>query len=192
MILVIAGIVALYQGLQYVLGVLLPFGIGLFSTERRNLLSLDLFSWLFFGGIYFLAGFVLIRWSGVWSEKILNQGKVGELLIPSSPNAILYYIFIFLGISALVRESPVLLLKIFNGFSDSIDHRIRDSYPHTQPGNPSWAKVILDNLIPLLLVICAKDLADFFSKKIPGRPGLEFPGIRSNPDAPGPPEDQTL
>jgi hypothetical protein len=103
---------------------------------------------------------------GPWSIWIIQKSKLqGDFRIMSSPTTILYFLFLILGISGLLKELPFLLDKVFISFRASINQRAVDlsNYPTL---NKPWAPIILNVLLPLLLVLFSKDFAAYLSKNL--------------------------
>jgi len=89
----------------------------------------------------------------------------GEFKIISSPGSILYFLFLILGVNGLIKELPFLLDKTFISFRAAINERAVELSNHSMLYRP-WTPIILNVLLPLLLILLAKNFATYFSKNL--------------------------
>jgi hypothetical protein len=84
---------------------------------------------------------------------------------------ILYSLFVSTGDYALINRLPHLINSLYTGFEDKIGKGRFNSIRNSGVDN-SWTMVFLKMLFPVLLILFAKNLTTYFSKKIKeGSPG---------------------
>jgi hypothetical protein len=163
-LLLVLGILSLYQALHYLLAIVLPFLNWIPENRPYEFIFGQGFLLLIDFCINFLLGYLLIWKSASLSKWIIRKSNLqGDFRIISSPISILYFLILILGINGLLKELPVLFDKVFTSFRASINQRAVEISSHPILSKP-WTPIFLNVLLPLLLILFAKELASYFSK----------------------------
>ncbi len=164
-VLIILGIVSFFEGLQYLLGNFVTLITWITGSNKFEGIFEIVLSLLLVTGCYFLLGYFFVSRSGesaVWIVKKSNLSS--DIKIQASPEDILYFLFVIIGIYILIKELPYLLDKIFTSFTEAAGKRDMNAYPST--ARRTWTSIILNVLLPTLTILFAKNLAHHFSDKI--------------------------
>ena len=165
-LLIVLGILSLYQGLRDLLTIVLSYFPRIFENEQSEFVVGEVFILLLFCSINFILDYFLIWRSGPWSKWVVRKSNLeGEFKIISSPGSILYFLFLILGVNGLIKELPFLLDKTFISFRAAINERAVELSNHSMLYRP-WTPIILNVLLPLLLILLAKNFATYFSKNL--------------------------
>ena len=161
---VLVGIIFGFLTLQYIFSSL--FGI---------------FAWIFSGGygaenyltpgisIYAVIGlqavccWLLITRSGKLAAFLHEKSELGTgFKIVSNVESLLYVVLNAIGIYLLLSNLNPILATIFNGFKQRVSHKVLNQFEDQRP--VEWARLILDILLPVILLIFAKPIAGYFAK----------------------------
>ncbi len=80
------------------------------------------------------------------------------------PNDLLYILLITIGIYLLLSNLPPLLTAIFQIFKNKSTSGIQHLYENARPID--WSSIILNIILPLVLLMFAKPIADYFAKNL--------------------------
>ena len=174
---VIVGVFSFFRALEQLPGIFTLLlwwnkGIapeGFFESVFSNILA---------GGFYLLVGYFFIFKSGAWSEWALKKSQLkGDLERSPSAFEILFSLFVITGVYGLMNQLPYLINILYTGFVEKIGRPGPDFFRNSHVDN-SRAMIFLRILSPVLLILYAKNLANYFSKKIISadpRPGDDLP-----------------
>jgi hypothetical protein len=181
---VIVGVFSFFRALEQLPGIFtlllwLNKGIaqeGFFKAVFSNILA---------GGFYLLIGYFFIFKSGAWSEWALKKSQLkGDLERSPTAFEILFSLFVITGVYGLMNQLPYLINSLYTGFEEKIGRPGPDLFRNSHVDN-SRAMIFLKILSPVLLIVYAKSLASYFSKKIKERSPVEI----SNSADPRPGDD---
>ncbi len=163
--LIILGLIAAITGVQVLMegffGILI-FGLGTASEYVTQNAILTLLS----TGMHFLIAWFLISNSKDWTRRLVNFTRVDpNFSIIANPAQILFFLFVCIGVYSLIKEFPVLLQKLYVEFSTRVA-RISREETFYQTKLPDWPAVVLLNLFPVLLILFARQLSNYFASKM--------------------------
>ncbi len=115
-----------------------------------------------------LACWLLITRSEKWSAIVQKRSGLGNgFSITSKPNELLYILLIVIGIYLLLLNLGPLLTGMFSTFRSRISTgmlSLLDERPI------EWGSLILKVILPLILLMFARPIADYFAKNITREP----------------------
>lgn len=144
-----------------------------------------IFSWIFSGGygadylapgvsIYAVIGlqalccWVLITRSDKLASWLHDKSNLGTgFKITGNIQSLLYVVLVAVGIYLLLSNLNPLINTIFQGFKDRVSN---DIFRQQDQRPVEWARLILDVLLPLLLLIFSNPIAGYFAKNIGEEP----------------------
>lgn len=146
-----------------------------------------IFAWIFSGGYgsdsYLAPGisifavvalqavccWLLITKSGELAAYFYKKSELGTgFKIVSNPNDLLHILLIVIGIYLLVSNLSPLLSTIFDSFKQRVSHKLLNQFEDEKP--VEWTRLILNILLPLILLMFAKPVAEYFAKHIGEEP----------------------
>jgi hypothetical protein len=169
--LVILGILSVFQGIQVLVSNAMLIRIEEFlgGYSPLGLIILNFFGVGLFHG---LLGFLLVKKSKSWSQALqrgISPDPAWQIM--GTNRLVLFYIFVALGAYGCIREFPYLLVRILVDFAD----RAGREYPPIRSHEPvpeSWLQLVMKSFLPLLVLLLAKNLAEYFSAMTgPGESG---------------------
>jgi ABC-type Na+ efflux pump permease subunit len=167
---IILGIIMGFLSLQYLLGSLTGLFFWIFNggyggTEMPQQV-LPIFIIV---GLQLLACWLLITRSGKIAEYIYEKSELGtSFKIISRPSELLFILLIIIGIYLLLTNLAPLLNAVFESFKRVSSRGMFSDMSYQKPVN--WAQLILNVLLPLILLLCTKPLADYFAKHLDEEP----------------------
>ncbi len=93
-----------------------------------------------------------------------KSGLVTGFNVISKPNAFLNILLIAIGIYLLLTNLSPLLKAIFENFKNKTTSGIQHLYDDA--GAIDWTQIILNLILPLILLMFAKPIADYFAKNL--------------------------
>jgi|GEM_PF-4685749 len=177
--LIILGLIAAITGAQVLMGnfigiVVYGFGSGYDGATNSAVLT------LLSAGTYFLIAWFLISKSRDWSTGIIKMTRVDpNFSIIAEPSQILFFLFICIGIYTLIKEFPVLIQKIYYEFSTKAAG-LSSALDFDHSRLPEWPSILLNNLLPVLLILLARPLSSYFALKMAKESTIEVKERQSN------------
>ena len=108
---------------------------------------------------------LLIARSTKFSGFIRRNSELGTgINIITKPNDLLYILLIVIGIYLLLSNLSPLLTAIFQSFKSKSAPGIQHLYETARPID--WSTIILNIILPSVLLMFAKPIADYFAKNI--------------------------
>ena len=163
---ILIGIVFGFFTLQYILSSLYTvffwiFGGG-YGGEGYFSTTITIFA---VAGLQAICCWLLITKSERIAALIYQRSKLGSTFkIVSKPNDLLYILLTAIGIYLLLSTLSPLLQAIFQSFKDAGSGGIRSLFDEPRPTN--WKQLILDIILPLILLMFGKPIADYFAKNL--------------------------
>lgn len=116
-------------------------------------------------GLEVISSWVLITKSEQLAAFLQKKTNLGTgFKIVSKPNDLLYILLIAIGIYILLDNIGPFLTAIYESFIERSPRGIRGLFEDDRP--VAWTKLILDLIVPLILLMFAKPIADYFAKNI--------------------------
>lgn len=108
---------------------------------------------------------LLIAGSAKFAVFIQKKSGLGaDFKIISKPNDLLNILLIVIGIYLFLTNLTPLLIAIFRSFKNKTTSGIQHLYDDARPID--WSTIILNIILPLILLMFAKTIADYFAKNI--------------------------
>jgi len=115
---------------------------------------------------YFIIAFFLVTRSKDWAEYISKLSRIhGDFSINAHPGQVIYFILIGLGFFSLLREVPSLIYRLYQGFAGKVERFSARLYRQDVTGE-DWVLIILNVLFPLLIILFARPMADYFALRM--------------------------
>lgn len=112
---------------------------------------------------------LLIARSAKFSGFVRRKSELGTgINIIAKPNDLLYILLIAIGIYLLLSNLSPLITAILQSFKNKSTPGILHLYETTRPID--WSTIILNIILPSVLLMFAKPIADYFAKNISGEP----------------------
>ncbi len=143
----------------------------------------EIFAWIFSGGYdsanYLTPGlsifavvalqaiccWLLITKSGKLAAYFYQKSALGNgFKIVTKPNDLLHVLLIVIGIYLLLSHITPLLTSIFESFIKRIPRGVLGAFEDERP--VPWARLLLDIILPLILLMFARSIADYFAKNM--------------------------
>ncbi|MEP7237762.1 MAG: hypothetical protein ABI685_07855 [Ferruginibacter sp.] len=119
-------------------------------------------------GLQALCCWLLITKSDKLAAWFYRNSELGNgFKIISKPNELLHVLLIAIGIYLLLSNLSPLLTTIFDSFKQRSSHA-PGTFEDERP--TQWARLVLNITLPLLLLMFAKPIADYFAKNIGEEP----------------------
>ncbi len=116
-------------------------------------------------GLQIFVCWILIFRSAKFAIFIQKKSGLGTgFKIISNPNDLLNILLIVIGIYLLLTNLSPLLKAILESFKNKTTSGIQHLYDDARPID--WSTIILDIILPLVLLMFAKPIADYFTKNI--------------------------
>ena len=173
---VLVGVVMGLLTLQYILSSLYAVFLWLFSNGNEMMSPLltifavaglqALFCWLMITRSEPIAAFIRKR-----------SGLKDGVKIISRPNDLLYILLIVLAFFLLLTNITPLLTTIIESFRKKSSPNLLDQFSDQRPIN--WIPLILDVLLPLIVLMAGRPIANYFAKAI----GEEQMSIEEEPSS---------
>ena len=163
---VLIGIVFGFVAIQYLLSSLYGIFAWIFTdgygAEAYFSGTISIFALV---GLQALCCWLLITKSDKLSAWFYRKSELGTgFKIVSKPNDLLHVLLITIGIYLLLSNLTPLLTSIFDSFKERIPRGVLSTYEDVRP--VAWARLLLNILLPLVLLMFAKPIADYFAKHI--------------------------
>jgi hypothetical protein len=169
---VLIGIVLGFSALQNLFSSLYITFIWLFTgtSNTANYLNLTIFAVV---GLQVICSWLLITRSDKLAKWFYRKSELGTgFKIITKPNDLLHILLIVIGIFLLISNLGPLLKVIIEAFKTRASRGILETFEEERP--VAWLSLIFDILLPLMLLMFAKPIADYFAKKIGEEPiGIE-------------------
>ena len=167
--------------------VLIGIVIGFVALQYLFTSLYGIFAWLFspaFGGSEYygpivtnlaviglevISSWVLITKSeqlAVYLHKKTNLGTGFKIV--SKPNDLLYILLIAIGIYIFLQNISPFLTAIYETFIQRSPRGVRGLFEDERP--VAWTRLILNIIVPLVLLMFSKPIADYFAKNIGEEP----------------------
>jgi len=131
-------------------------------------------------GAYFLIAWFLISRSKEWSVSIARLTRIdNNFSIVTNPAQILFFLFICIGTYSLTRQFPELLQKLYVEFSTRVT-RFSSEESFSQSRLPDWPAILLETLFPILLIIFAKPLSNYFALQIEEQSSVDIKEVQTD------------
>ena len=129
-------------------------------------------------GAYFLIAWFLISRSREWSASIARLTRVtSNFSIVANPSQVIFFLFISIAIYSLIKVIPEFLQKLYVEFVTRATRYVSEESFY-QSRLADWPALVLQMLIPVLLIIFARQLSNFFAAKMVEESNIE---IREKP-----------
>lgn len=120
-------------------------------------------------GLQALCCWLLITKSDRLAAWFYRNSELGNgFKIISKPNDLLHVLLIAIGIYLLLSNLAPLLTSIFDSFKARSSRGMPGTFEDERP--IQWAKLLLNITLPLLLLMFAKPIADYFAENISEEP----------------------
>jgi hypothetical protein len=167
---VLIGIVFGFVAVQYLLSSLYGVFAVLFSDEIGSGSyfsgAVSIFALV---GLQALCCWLLITKSDKLAAWFYRNSELGNgFKIVSKPNELLHVLLIAIGIYLLLSNLTPLLTTIFDSFKERGSRGILDMNEDERP--VQWARLLLNIVLPFILLMFAKPIADYFAKNIGEEP----------------------
>ncbi|MBK8521373.1 MAG: hypothetical protein WAT20_04545 [Ferruginibacter sp.] len=167
---VLIGIVFGFVAVQYLLSSLYGVFIMLFSdgmgSDGYFPGAISIFALV---GLQALCCWLLITKSGKLAAWFYRNSELGNgFKIVSKPNELLHVLLVAIGIYLLLSNLTPLLTTVFDFFKERGSRGIPDLNEDQRP--VQWARLILNLVLPFILLMFAKPIADYFAKNISEEP----------------------
>jgi hypothetical protein len=164
---VLIGIVLGFTALQYLFSSLYVIFAWIFSGgyggESYYAPGISIFAVV---GLQALCCWLLITRSSTLAAWFYRKSELGTgFKITTKPNELLHILVVAIGIYLLLSNLTPLLTGIFESFKNHIP---RGTFEDERP--VAWARLLLNIALPLLLLMFAKPIADYFAKNIGEEP----------------------
>ncbi len=171
LVFVIIGIISFWEGLQNLFSDFV-FLLSLYFEDRsRDYVSTSIFTLLLSSAGYLTIGYFFIANSLQWSKWCAEKSNLdSDFKIVSSVHNILYVLFIIIGSYALMKNIPFFLDKLYLSFTG----KVSVSTSSTSPSRTSLMTSFLTVLVPTIVILSAKNCADYFAKKIDSTDNVEI------------------
>jgi hypothetical protein len=120
-------------------------------------------------GLEVISSWVLITKSeqlAVYLHKKTNLGKGFKII--ARPNDLLYILLIAIGIYIFLQNISPFLTAIYETFIQRSPRGVRGLFEDERP--VAWTRLILNIIVPLVLLMFAKPIADYFARNIGEEP----------------------
>jgi len=125
---------------------------------------------LLISGTYFLIAFFLITRSKEWADAISKRSRLhGDFSINAHPSEVLYFILIGVGFFSLIRAAPYFIYHLYEAFAGKVERFTEHLYRQDIP-DKSWTLLTLEVLIPLIIILSARPIANYFAAKMTDDP----------------------
>ena len=120
-------------------------------------------------GLQALCCWLLITKSDKLAAWFYRNSELGNgFKIVSKPNELLHVLLVAIGIYLLLSNLTPLLTTIFDSFKERSSRGILDMNEDERP--VQWARLLLNIVLPFILLMFAKPIADYFAKNIGEEP----------------------
>ncbi len=120
-------------------------------------------------GLQALCCWLLITKSDKLAAWFYRNSELGNgFKIVSKPNELLHVLLIAIGIYLLLSNLTPLLTTIFDSFKERGSRGLLDMNEDERP--VQWARLLLNIVLPFILLMFAKPIADYFAKNIGEEP----------------------
>lgn len=165
-VIIILALIVGFTGLQYLLTSIITI---IAWSKLENNYGNDFLSGVGFAIVLALAQasicFFLIKKSDAISKSVVRRANIGGTFSFIIQTVDLLFVVLFaLGIYLLAISLPDLLTNIFYYFKGSNPNGFM--IPENFPDTVNWPKNILQLLLPLILIMFARRIANFFSKSV--------------------------
>ncbi len=161
LILIIIGLFTAVAGVQNLVQNLIT--IVVWSTDYVKEYAL---MGLLISGAYFLIAYFLIIRSKEWAEYISKLSRLhGDFSVNAEPGQIIYLTLIGLGFYALIREVPFMINRLYEGFAGKVGGFAEQQFGQYVSGE-NWVLHILNVLVPLIIVLSARPIANYFAGRM--------------------------
>lgn len=110
---------------------------------------------------------LLVKSKGL-ADFIYEKTNIGtSFKIVSRPNDLLYILFIVTGIYFMIQHLPALVKGLVNAFTNKASGRYNPS-EYERPAD--WLNVFVHLLLPVLLLMAARPMANYFAKNVQDEP----------------------
>jgi len=165
LILIVIGLFTAVSGVQY----LTNNFIAIVVWRSDNIMESALMG-LLTSGAYFLIAYFLVSRSKDWANYISSLSRLhGDFSINAEPGQIIYLILIGLGFYSLIREVPFLINRMYEGFAGKVE-RFSEQLYRQNDSRENWILHILKVLVPLIIVLSARPIADYFGARMSEEP----------------------
>lgn len=167
---VLTGIVFGFVALQYLLSSLYGISSMIFASgDSRDGYFSATISIFALVGLQVVCCWLLITRSGKLAAWFYRNAELGNgFKIITKPHELLHVLLIAIGIYLLLANITPVLTSIFDFFKDHSSHGILSTQEDERP--VPWTRLILNILLPFILLMFAKQIADYFAKNISEEP----------------------
>ena len=166
----LTGIVFGFVALQYLLSSLYGiFAIVFASGDSRDGYFSGTISIFVLVGLQALCCWLLITKSDKLAAWFYRNAELGNgFKIITKPNELLHVLLVAIGIYLLLSNLTPLLISIFDFFKE---HSTRGRLSYMEDESPvPWTRLILNIVLPFILLMFTKPIADYFAKNISEEP----------------------
>lgn len=166
---VLIGIVFGFVALQYLFSSLYAIFLWIFAGRDGDVYFTGTLSIFAVVGLQTLCCWLLITRSGKLAAWFYSKSELGNRFkIISRPNELLHIVLVAIGIYLLLSNLTPLLTTIFDFFKARGSRGILDMDVDERP--TQWARLILNLVLPFILLMFSKPIADYFAKNISEEP----------------------
>jgi hypothetical protein len=161
---ILVGIVYGIFSVPVILSLLLTTIIMLLNggSEPGEILLFNVFSLLAIA-LQIFACWLLITRSGSFAASVQKRSGIGKgFSITANPNDLLHILFVVVGIYLLLTNLAPFLKAVFMSFQA----RGRSGLLEVENLAPDWITIIINLLLPLILLMFGKPIADYFAGKV--------------------------
>ncbi len=177
--LIILGLIAAITGVQVLMGNFFGIVVYGFSSSYDGVTTGAILA-LLSAGTYFLISWFLISRSKDWAKGIINMTRVDpNFSVIAEPKQILFFLFVCIGIYTLIKEFPTVIQKLYYEFSTKAAG-ISSVLDFDHSRLPEWPSILLNNLLPVLLILLAKPLSNYFALKMATESTIEIKETQPN------------
>jgi len=161
LILIVIGLFTAVSGVQY----LVNNFISIIVWKSGYVMETALMA-LLISGAYFLIAFFLVSRSKDWAKYISSLSRLhGDFAISADPGQIINLTLIGLCFYSLIREVPFLINRLYEGFAGKVGG-ISEQLYRQNDSEENWILHILNVLVPLIIVLSARPIADYFAGRM--------------------------
>ncbi len=163
---VLLGLVLGFTALQYFLSTLYDVFAWIFSGGygAENYMSSNL-TYFAILGLQVIVCWLLVTKSGAIAKYIRKSAELGTgFQVVSKPATLLQILLIVLGIYLLFAHSTTFLTAVIDSFISRSPRGVRGLFEDERP--IEWIRLLLNILLPLLLLMFAKPIANYFIKNV--------------------------
>lgn len=165
---IIMSLVIAINSLQYffsgMIGIIYAIALGEFNMATSSLTIVSLLVTLLYAAICWQ---LLVKSRNI-ADYIYEKANLGtSFIIVSRPNDLLYVLFIVMAFYYLLQHIPALVKGVMGGFISKAGSRF---IPDTYEPPTDWKTIIISLILPLILLIAGRPIANYFAQNLSDEP----------------------